>query len=259
MSLPLHVDIDLHYCDGSTTVKTSLPVSAEYAFTFLLDGSPYMTFATSGNALESYALGHLIGEGIIHDIREVREVRISEQDRTVDIIPASGGGFSARLRELANISAAGGRSRRELPAQVAACTTLPAVKAAVVNSCAAEFLDFSREHALTHGVHSAALYNLTGQRLAFFDDIGRHNAIDKIIGLAAAQGLALAEHMIFTTGRISSEIAFKIIQAGASVLVSRASPTSYAVELARTYNLMVLCRARGDGFYIVHGHAGIGL
>lgn len=257
MPLPLHVRIDLHQCDGTGIRKASIPVSTEYAFTFLLDGSPYMTFASSGRDLESYALGHLLGEGIIGDAGEVSRVRVSEEDRTIDILPAAAGNFSARLRELLNISAAGGRSRKALPPASAAGRELPVVKADVVNRCAAEFIGFSREHELTHGVHSAALYACTGQRLAFFDDIGRHNAVDKVIGYAAAQGLCLQEHMIFTTGRISSEIILKIIQAGGSALVSRALPTSYAVELARKYNLMVLCRARGNGFYIVSGEAGI--
>jgi len=257
MSLPLHVSIDMHQCDGSRIAKVSLPVSAEYVFTFLLNGSPYMTFASSGSGLESYAVGHLLGEGIIRDARDVRQVRVNEDERTIDIIPASAGSFLAELRELMNISAAGGCSRKRLPPEAAARRKLPAVEARVVNRCAAEFLGFSREHELTHGVHSAALYDCAGQRLSFFDDIGRHNAVDTVIGHAAEHGFTLMEHMIFSTGRISSEITLKIIHAGAAILVSRAWPTSYAVELARQYNLMVLCRARGNGFYIVHGKEGI--
>lgn len=91
-------------------------------------------------------------------------------------------------------------------------------------------LTYSREHEATHGVHSAALYSHAGERLVFFDEIGRHNAIDKVIGYAAINGLTIEDKMICSTGRISREIAFKFINARAPVLITRASPTTLSVR-----------------------------
>jgi FdhD protein len=120
-----------------------------------------------------------------------------------------------------------------------------------------EFLVFSQEHKATHGVHGAALYSLEGERLAFFDEIGRHNAIDKVIGHAAVSGISLEDKMICSTGRVSSEIALKLIHARAPVLVTRASPTTLSVELLRRYNLLSIVRAVGGRFYVVNGKENI--
>ena len=102
-------------------------------------------------------------------------------------------------------------------------------------------------------VYKRQLYSLDGERIVFFDDIGRHNAMDKVIGHAALNGISLEDKMICSTGRISSEIAFKIITAGAPVLISRASPTTLGVELLRRYNILSIIRAVGRRFFVVNG------
>jgi len=253
MTLPIHNFIDVHEYTGSDIVPVSVPVSAEYAFTFMLNGNPYMTFASSGSGLESYALGHLISEGIVTGKQDIKSITVNEEERIINIVPHNDRNISRKLSELVNVTAAGGKSRRELPPRDRERRELPVVDARIICRCAGDFLAYSNEHDLTHGVHSAALFGLAGDRKAFFDDIGRHNAVDKIIGFAAAGEISWNENMLFTTGRISSEITFKIINSDASVLVSRASPTSFAVELARMYNLLVIARARGAGFWIING------
>ncbi|HQM46212.1 MAG TPA: formate dehydrogenase accessory sulfurtransferase FdhD, partial [Smithellaceae bacterium] len=103
------------------------------------------------------------------------------------------------------------------------------------------------------GVHGAALYSLAGEKIVFFDEIGRHNAIDKVIGHAAVHNISLEDKMICSTGRISSEIALKIINARAPVLITRASPTTLSVKLLRRYNILSVIRAVQGRFYVVNG------
>ncbi len=108
----------------------------------------------------------------------------------------------------------------------------------------AGFLKGSNEHKHTRGVHSAALAS-NEEILVFRDDIGRHNAIDKIIGEALSQGWTLTDKMILTTGRVSSEILSKLLRCRIPLIAAAGSPTNQAVKLARVANLTLAKLARG--------------
>ncbi len=108
----------------------------------------------------------------------------------------------------------------------------------------AGFLKGSEEHKSTRGVHSAALAS-NEAILVFRDDIGRHNAIDKIIGEALSQGWALTDKMILTTGRVSSEILSKLLRCRIPLITAAGSPTNQAVKLARVAHLTLAKLAKG--------------
>jgi FdhD protein len=115
--------------------------------------------------------------------------------------------------------------------------------------------EFQRKSVLfreTGGVHSAALANGEAIRI-FMADIGRHNAIDKVIGKALLSGLNLADLVMLTSGRISSEIVLKVAHCGTPILVSRSAPTDRAVEMAKQVNLTVIGFARGSRMNIYSG------
>ena len=97
----------------------------------------------------------------------------------------------------------------------------------------------------TGGVHSAALSD--GEKLILFaEDIGRHNAVDKVIGRAFLNGVSLADKILVSSGRISSEIMGKVIRAGIPMLVSRAAPTCRSVSAAEDAGVTLIGFARGD-------------
>ena len=96
----------------------------------------------------------------------------------------------------------------------------------------------------TGGVHSAALSD--GENIiAFNEDIGRHNAIDKIIGEALYKNLNMEELIVLTSGRISSEVMFKVQKMGSAVIISRGAPTGLAVQLADKWNVTLVGFVRG--------------
>ncbi len=257
MTLPASENVLLHeYRDGRLT-EVSLPFSTEYAVLLKINGSPYVTMACSGNYLREHITGYLITEGIISGTDQIDQLDIDEANLTVDAVLAADKIIAEKLERIKTISAAGGRTKKGLPSDDLIRKNLPKVRAEVVLQSMSEFLAYSREHEATHGVHSAALYSLAGERLVFFDEIGRHNAIDKVIGHAAVNGISLEDKMICSTGRISSEIAFKIINARAPVLVTRASPTTLSVKLLRQYNILSIIRAVNGRFYVVNGKESI--
>ncbi len=114
------------------------------------------------------------------------------------------------------------------------------------------FADFSRRSAVfrqTGGTHSAALS--AGGRVVFFaEDIGRHNAIDKVVGAGAMAGIDLADMLLLTSGRISTEIVNKAGQVRLSGVISHSAPTSLAVRLATQYGMRLIGFLRGNRFNI---------
>ena len=228
-----------------------IPVVAEYHVSFLLNGRPFLVVACCGSDLAEMAAGHLLAEGIVKSRTDIERIDVDEDSRTVDVITGKGAdmfGRLVRVRTLVSGCAGGGGvvcpPRRD---------ELPRVRPEAVTSAMKDFLGLSTTYRRTHGVHSAALYDLEGSLLAFNDELGRHNAVDKLIGTALFKGLSLERAMLLTTGRVASEILTKAAVAGVPVLASRAAPTSIAVAMARAANLMLLTGVTARGFYIHHG------
>ncbi|HDR13972.1 MAG TPA: formate dehydrogenase accessory sulfurtransferase FdhD, partial [Desulfobacteraceae bacterium] len=107
-----------------------------------------------------------------------------------------------------------------------------------------KFQTWSREHSVTRGVHSGALASCDGI-LIFRDDIGRHNALDKVIGEALSTGTDFTDKILLTSGRISSEILSKVLRCRMPVIAAIGSPTNQAVKLARDANLTLVGNVRG--------------
>jgi FdhD protein len=108
--------------------------------------------------------------------------------------------------------------------------------------------------ATTGGIHAAGLFDLQGNLIALREDVGRHNAVDKLIGWALLNGkLPLADQIIMVSGRSSFEITQKCVTAGAPILCAVSAPSSLAVELSKRFNLTLIGFLRGDRFNIYHG------
>lgn len=104
----------------------------------------------------------------------------------------------------------------------------------------------------TGGVHACSLASTTA-RLTFFDDIGRHNALDKVVGKALLDGITLKDKLIFFSGRISSEIIGKCANAGISAVISRSAPTYGAIQAAKERGMTVVGFTRGNRFNVYGG------
>lgn len=114
---------------------------------------------------------------------------------------------------------------------------------------AGEFASGSRIHRATQGTHSCYL-SVNGEVIFASEDIGRHNAMDKVIGYIVMNGIKREQCILYTTGRVPTDMVKKVIASRIPVLVSKAVPTDAAVEMARRYNLTLICRAWPDRYEI---------
>ena len=108
-----------------------------------------------------------------------------------------------------------------------------------------EFNSKSELFKQTGGVHSCCICS-DNDMLVFSEDIGRHNALDKIVGKALMSNIDLKDKLVMTTGRISSDIVVKVAKAGIPIIVSHSAPTSLALSIAKAANITLIGFARGS-------------
>ncbi len=103
----------------------------------------------------------------------------------------------------------------------------------------------------TGGLHASALFNAQGELLAVFEDVGRHNALDKLIGHSLEKGLTpLSDHIILLSGRISFELVHKALMAGVSTLAAIGAPSSLSIELAQANRLNLIGFVSDNGYNV---------
>ena len=238
-----------------------------------------VTMRTPGNDAE-LAAGFLFTEGIIGgagDIEEISEtlprdaelpvLRIrdgptpAEKDNVIHVCLKPGIAFDSRLltRNFYMTSSCGVCGKASLNALrmrgVAPLTPAKAtVRANVIGSMSATLVKAQAVFRKTGGLHAAALFDSKGTLLTLREDVGRHNAMDKLIGQYVLKGKTpLGGSIVFLSGRASWELMQKALVARIPIVVAVGAPSSLAIELAREFNITLAGFARGDSFNIYAG------
>ncbi len=130
----------------------------------------------------------------------------------------------------------------------------PIVPTKVIYSLTEQLQNAQRIFSRTGGLHAAALFDAQGQLLSVREDVGRHNALDKLIGWALLRGeLPLSHHIVMVSGRSSFEIVQKCLAAGVPIVCAVSAPSSLAVMVAREFNITLVGFLRGERFNVYSG------
>jgi len=228
-----------------------------------------VTMRTPGADFE-LAAGFLYNEGVLGSRDELLRISYctdAEQQYNTVNVALRGGALPdvARLeRHFTTTSACGVCGKASLEGlEIQACalpdagfTVAPAVITALPEKLRAAQGLFDA----TGGLHAAALFTKEGELVALREDVGRHNALDKLVGWAFLEGLLpLNEHVILLSGRASFELLQKALMAGVTVVCAVSAPSSLAVAVAQTFNQTLIGFLRGERFNIYTGAQRIAL
>lgn len=223
-------------------------VIVEYLFTIFLDGEEYITLICTPESLEELAVGFLHSESIIEGLDDIENISIFEEKGYINIdlrsrellnkkanvkrtITSGCGKGSIYYNEIDNLKLNPYSSNKELPFED-------------ISKIMSEFNKQSKLFKDTGGVHSVALSDFK-EIIYFEEDIGRHNALDKIIGKCLKNNVDVKDKAVLTSGRITSEIVLKCAKLNINYIVSRSAPTNVAIDLANIVNIKIIGFARG--------------
>ena len=233
----------------------ALPEEVAVAFTY--DGTAHAVMMATPDDLRDFAIGFSLTEGILSHADEVEVLEIVPLPTGIDLrfwLRADRAeALGARRRRMAGPVGCGmcgletlSQAQRRVPQVGAGVRFAPEDIAEAL----AALPEAQRLHAETRAVHAAGFWHPIGGLLALREDVGRHNALDKLAGALAARAQRAGEGMVMMTSRISVELVQKAAMMGATVLAGVSAPTVLALEVAEAAGITVVGIARRDGFEV---------
>lgn len=235
--------------------KREVWVTQEVPLTLEVNGKEMATLLCSPSDLKNLTIGFLYTSGVITDLSVVESLVIDEErwKVSVGIKPEAIPGEFVFKRVYTSGCGKGIIFHNPLDVlQRGRIDSDFVVDSGTIMGLMKTFLNSSAEHRATRGVHSAALA-AGGSVLIFRDDLGRHNAIDKVIGEALAKGMSFDDKWVLSSGRISSEVTSKVLRCRIPLVVASAAPSDQAVKIAREAGLGLVSLAKGGGMNIFSG------
>jgi FdhD protein len=253
--------------DGSSTPRADL-LAAEEPLGIRVGGEALtLTMRTPGDDID-LAAGFLVGEGVVGAAGDITEIRIcsgencghGEHDGTgniADVTLRPGLAVAPALRRnFLTTSACGvcGKASIQELTVMGSCEVShdqARVTAAVLAGLPERLRSAQRVFSATGGLHAAGLFAADGELLAVREDVGRHNAVDKVVGWALREGrLPLAGCVLLVSGRASFELVQKAVLAGIPVLAAVSAPSSLAADLAEETGLTLVGFLRGSSMNV---------
>ncbi len=247
--------------DGSTT-EVEEQLAVEEPLEIRLAGRRFtLTMRTPGHD-EELAAGFLFAEGFIDNASELGEIRrvrgrkgIPEPNAIDVVLNVPAQGLRTRLKRNFVMSSScgvcGKTSIDSIRRRVSPPSDSARVAPAVMLKLAASIRESQLVFQATGGLHAAAIFDLDGAMVAIREDVGRHNAVDKVVGYALAHAMVpLAHHVMMVSGRLSFEIVQKAAAAGVPILAAVSAPSSLAVELAEEIGTTLVGFLRDGSFNI---------
>jgi FdhD protein len=227
----------------------------ERPLTLFLNGQEIVTMMTIGDHPEYLALGYLLNQNMLQPDDEVTGIEHDEELELVVVRTRRQTDYEAKLQKKVRTSGCaqgtvfGDLMERfdqvRLPASAVLRTSWLYSLGRQINTTRSLYLKAG-------AIHGCCLCE-EDQLILYMEDVGRHNAVDKIAGYMFRHGLGPEGKIFYTTGRLTSEMVIKTVQMGIPILISRSGFTAWGVELARRANLTLIGRAKGKRFLALAG------
>ena len=217
-----------------------------------------ITMRTPGNDAE-LAAGFLFTEGLIRRAADIASIACAENQTTITLAEGMEMDPERLQRNFYMTSSCGVCGKASVDAlETAGCTILPAgipkVSGAVMISLPDKLREAQAVFERTGGLHAAGLFSAQGELIAAREDVGRHNAVDKLVGRAVLDGRTpLGEHVLMVSGRASFELVQKAVMTGIPILAAVGAPSSLAVKTALRFGMTLIGFLRDDRFNVYSG------
>ena len=236
---------------GERTIPEETPVAMVY------DGGAHAVMMATPADLEDFAVGFSLTEGVIPEAAAIASLEAVEQADGIEIrmwlVAGRGAALAERRRRIAGPTGCGLCGIDSLAEALRPVAQVGAGIVATSRDVMRAMADLAPRQALnreTHAVHAAAFWH-PGDGIVFVrEDVGRHNALDKLIGALARAGIDGATGLLLLTSRVSVEMVQKAAVAGIATLAAVSAPTSLAVRTAEAAGMTLVAVARRDGFEI---------
>ncbi|MEM9733001.1 MAG: formate dehydrogenase accessory sulfurtransferase FdhD [Pseudomonadota bacterium] len=232
-----------------------LRVVTERPLTLYLNAQEVVTMMTIGDHPDLLALGYLINQNMLSSMDDVTGVEFDDELGVVVVRTASQTTFEDKMKRRVRTSGCAQGTvfgdvidafdDVQLDADAVLKTSWLAQLTKTINTMPSLYLEAG-------AIHGCVLCQ-GPEVLAYMEDVGRHNAVDKIAGWMAQNDVPPGDKIFYTTGRLTSEMVIKTVMMGIPILVSRSGFTAWGVELARQAGLTLIGRARGARFMVLSG------
>jgi len=232
-------------------------IPEETALALTYNGAAYAVMMATPRDLADFAVGFSLTEGIVAAPQDINQFDIVEQEIGIELrlwlAAPRAAALDQRRRHMAGPTGCGlcgieslAQAMRPVPRVTDGARFRPAEILQALDAVAFR-QDLNRQ---TRAVHAAAFWRSTSGLVAVREDVGRHNALDKLVGALARERIAGAPGMIVLTSRVSVEMVQKTAAFGAPVVVAMSAPTGLAVRTAQAAGITLVAVARSDGFEI---------
>jgi len=225
-------------------------VAEEVPLHLFVNTTFWATILCSPTHLKELAVGHLLSEGVLKSIEEIEEVELKEKENSCHIKLKQGINVEERVK-LSRLhtrvipSACGSPSPYQYVGKIPQVNSDLKVKAQVIFESVNQLNFKAVGFRQTGGLHVAAVYKADGSLIALAEDVGRHNAADKAIGMAALNKVVLSECFLASSGRLSGDMTFKAAKVGIPIIASIAAALSSGIDAAEKTNVTLVGFVRG--------------
>lgn len=236
--------------EGSSPVEAV--VAREFFATIFFNDREVATLLCSPVGLDYLAAGFLFSEGLIKSRDDIKQIEVDDKLGVIRVKAKSGALSDARYKSprLITSGCGGGASFYSVhDAGLPRVDSRLEVSAGDIFSLVKAFQHYSPTYLATHGTHSAALCD-AGGIMVFSEDVGRHNAIDRLFGRCLMEGIPTADRLVLTSGRVSFEILQKVTKRDVPIIVSISVPMSLGIKMADKLGITLIGSVRGQSMYV---------